>query len=778
MTYGNLALVPVPSACREAPVDLYRARPAPAEAIPAPCPDPPPARIDSVVTFHPREEAVRRADRQALALRAARLMLCVPLASVAAAIVESSAWSAFGFARIADFARERLGRSGRWLRDLAALHERMRVLPDLEAALTGFDGGRPIGMVAALLVGRIASPTSFRDWIALARRATVRELRAAVCRARAVGSDEPPRGRSGGGRHVEGDPAPSGTGVHQPPCAGDDEPSPTGDHEPSPTGDHDDDPADRSLVRIPVPHSVRAAFDEAVDLYRAVEGSEATVTSFIDAIVAESSAGGDPPDVARAPIRSGPSLALIETALARSTNRWSGLPSDPSLDRALASARETLRRVGEITRSAGRGTPAALVAQMRALIEIENEIETRLGTLLAAMTENQAWSRLRFSGVGHYAEERLGLSRTAAEDRVRAARALRRYPHLRREYEAGGLGLEAVLVVARILDEAPTCGSRTTDEETWVARSLEATVKRLRDEARLIGRRGGEAADPENGSGHHPSSDAEWHASLRREPGTCRRRILRMGLLAAGLGVNPDADLCADSGADPDTVILPTPDVFLRLRLPTDLAAQFVATIETHRRRRAEEAGRVPWEEPWPPQNGSSMPAETSPPADTSTPAATPPPLAPPPSPATSPPLPSLLAARMFSTRCRRVPAWVGLLAMIEDFVLTWDCDARPGHRARDRIFVRDGWRCAAPGCSSRRNLEDHHVVYRSRGGHDGEANRICLCRFHHQRGEHGGLASCSGEAPLGITWRLGRQDMASWYRNERRLARISHHRS
>jgi hypothetical protein len=44
-------------------------------------------------------------------------------------------------------------------------------------------------------------------------------------------------------------------------------------------------------------------------------------------------------------------------------------------------------------------------------------------------------------------------------------------------------------------------------------------------------------------------------------------------------------------------------------------------------------------------------------------------------------------------------------------------------------------------------------------------------CRFHHQRGEHGGLASCTGVAPLGLLWRLGREGLAEWYRNERRLA-------
>jgi hypothetical protein len=131
---------------------------------------------------------------------------------------------------------------------------------------------------------------------------------------------------------------------------------------------------------------------------------------------------------------------------------------------------------------------------------------------------------------------------------------------------------------------------------------------------------------------------------------------------------------------------------------------------------------------------------------------------------------PALLAARTFSIRCRRIPAWVGLLALIEDFVATWDPDERADDVPDDPILVRDGWRCAAPGCSSRRNLEVHHVHYRSRGGGDEEWNRVCLCRFHHQRGEHGGLARCAGRAPLDLTWRLGAGEVASWYRNDRRL--------
>jgi hypothetical protein len=60
---------------------------------------------------------------------------------------------------------------------------------------------------------------------------------------------------------------------------------------------------------------------------------------------------------------------------------------------------------------------------------------------------------------------------------------------------------------------------------------------------------------------------------------------------------------------------------------------------------------------------------------------------------------------------------------------------------------------------------------YRSRGGGHGLVNRVTLCRFHHRRGEHGGLMSVRGEAPLGLIWRLGRADVAVGYCAERLMS-------
>jgi len=730
---------------------------------------------------YPVERAFLQADRIALSLRGALERTTIPLARAATALVAAKAWCDFGFARLDDYARERLGRSGRWVRDLAALGERLPSLPALAAAVTGEDGGRPIGRVAALLVARVASPESLEGWITRARAASIRALRDTVRAARAAPIPSAPAAASPAAMLATALAAsPVGTSPPATHAAVPAAATATAPAAPSTSAapDDDDDPADRLLVRMMVPSSILAAFDEALDLFRAVEGGEATIASFVDALIAEAAArgeadgDGDPaaihggaaptPSLADADLRvlrAGPAVAALERALAASTENWRHLPEHVESSWALSLAGVTLARFRALAAEAGHGAAADLDRQLRALVELENELESRLGALLADLADRRAWPRLRFAGVGHYGEERLGLSRTTAEDRARLARDLRRYPHLREAYATGRLSREATALVARLLRDAP---SDAAHEAAWVARAAESTVKRMRDEARALGRyrlfapRASAVKATDAPAPAHPAAptsvpgptstfapapapldDAAWHASLRREPGLARRRVRLFGRLAF---TNPDVFQTRGGCQRPDVFqALPhETDVFLRLRLPLDLGHQFLAAVASERRRLAATADALPWD------------ADTVPPD------------AP----------PSWRAARMFSIRCRRLPAWVGLLSLLEDFVDTWDDEHGMPRRPGDEIYIRDGWRCAAPGCTSRRNLEDHHIRYRSRGGDDEPANRVCLCRFHHQRGEHGGLASCRGRAPTGVIWRLGRKDAApTWYRNERRIA-------
>jgi hypothetical protein len=130
----------------------------------------------------------------------------------------------------------------------------------------------------------------------------------------------------------------------------------------------------------------------------------------------------------------------------------------------------------------------------------------------------------------------------------------------------------------------------------------------------------------------------------------------------------------------------------------------------------------------------------------------------------------TVAVARSLAGQGRPVPAWVGLMALLEDYVATWDAAEPRRADTQAAILGRSGFRCAAPCCTSRSNLEIHHLLYRSHGGGNAAENLEPLCCLHHHRGEHGGLTSCVGRAPLGVIWRLGREDLAEWWRNERRL--------
>ena len=62
----------------------------------------------------------------------------------------------------------------------------------------------------------------------------------------------------------------------------------------------------------------------------------------------------------------------------------------------------------------------------------------------------------------------------------------------------------------------------------------------------------------------------------------------------------------------------------------------------------------------------------------------------------------------------------------------------------RNAVLDRDQWQCCFPGCTMRKTLEVHHILFRSRGGSDEPGNLICLCRMHHAL-VHRGICSITG---------------------------------
>jgi hypothetical protein len=124
--------------------------------------------------------------------------------------------------------------------------------------------------------------------------------------------------------------------------------------------------------------------------------------------------------------------------------------------------------------------------------------------------------------------------------------------------------------------------------------------------------------------------------------------------------------------------------------------------------------------------------------------------------------------------RCGALPDWAVATLLFQAALIEWeriDPDRVPTER---KILERDGYLCQAPGCSSRKNLEVHHVIFRSVGGPDKEWNLVTLCHAHHQHAVHRHTLRVTGDAPYALTWEFGRSkdNPPRWvYRGEKLCA-------
>jgi hypothetical protein len=101
----------------------------------------------------------------------------------------------------------------------------------------------------------------------------------------------------------------------------------------------------------------------------------------------------------------------------------------------------------------------------------------------------------------------------------------------------------------------------------------------------------------------------------------------------------------------------------------------------------------------------------------------------------------------------------LGLVA--RHFVDTWKPALATRSTPARRAIARDRGFCQVPGCS-RAAVHAHHVVFRSRGGGDEEANLVSLCAGHHLHGVHGGVLRVRGRAPEALEWELGLAGVAA----------------
>jgi hypothetical protein len=347
-----------------------------------------------------------------------------------------------------------------------------------------------------------------------------------------------------------------------------------------------------------------------------------------------------------------------------------------------------------------------LDARLQRALAREQSLEARIAPLLFLAWRPGVSRALGFRTREAWARERLGMDPTRARALVRLERACAESPSLARAWRTGALSWVRAGALVPLVSEDPL-GRFIEDWVRWAGR---VTVRRLRDDveqALVLAEADPEAFRSEGGlpadardraSRNETDSDREIRA-IHKELERDSRRAGRgfevssgddetdegIPRSAPGLAARAHAGLSGRPGRDETC--------WVRLAGSPEVVRLFRAALCTVRRRIEAQTGRLP-------------------------------------------------------------TAGEALGAMLDHAFAAWGADAKVA--ARHRVFARDGWRCAAPGCSSLRNLHDHHVRFRSAGGSNALENRVTLCAFHHLRGVHAGRLRCVGRAPDGLTWQLG----------------------
>jgi len=754
------------------------------------------------------KNVVARAVRVARSRGSVRRVVAV----LAARFVETRGWERLGFARLDDYARERVGLSARQLYEFARTSELLRELPLVGRAL---QDGR-LSWTQARLIGRAAGPDDEVDWIALAHSATTAELERRVravdrCAIESGGADVDEdglpvapretllircsaavRGKWQHGqtlaRRVSGERLTPGQCAEviaaevlsAIPLDGGLESSAVPPHErqggggchPSEPADQRSEPADSSEP----PQRVRAAACET------------------DRPTLEAATNCDPFDGGSKPAsdRNSSDCTSANRWTARRSGVW-GAKSPPGrrieFGRGTFALRTIGRRsqTGEPSRLSPRSGDAgpgdlqqehvtselhdrlaslvegledadafALDSRLRRAVAAEQGLEAELGALLLRSVELRCFERGSSRSFEVFARERLGMSPRKARALLRLERAGRRCPELREAYRKGRLSWVRAHTVVSILRAAPGWAAH------WVEWAARVSVRRLQDDvdhALLVAETAHGALLATGGLPLEALCGGTDSAEAGSRPRSAADAIVRTATIAQ----TADLDAAELGGSTPRAAAEPA-----GLGGPSSIAAPQSCCRKTCCRKtccrktccRQTRAQRRDWERtPSPgrtPRTGQRAGIRAT-------------------VPQIPPPLETCRVffnaprdvARLFhATLCtvhralerhwgRLATEGEALEAMLDHVFGVWDPLERSVPRAH-AVFERDGWRCTVPACSSYRNLQDHHIRFRSAGGSDALENQTTLCAWHHLRGVHAGLVSCRGRSPGELRFALG----------------------
>jgi len=395
--------------------------------------------------FPATQTKLARAELPLLASVCTRAPLRHTLARIAARFVATRAWERLGFARLADYARERAGLSARQIQDLAQTRARLKALPQVEAALAA---GR-LGWSQARLVARVARPEDEARWIAFACSVRVRELEHRV---RAVD-----RGS------LEG-------GVLE-------------------TDEDGNDVAFKVGVVVRCTPRVRAKFNAARALARRVAGEALPIWACMEAVAAEA--------LSALPFDTGLKREEIDFTGQSEVSwpdRMAGRAGDEAPRRqghlleawteapiptaANVCAAQGDARVARLLADLDSADAFELDARLRRAVALEQRLDAELAPLLAEVARFRLYLRQGFTSLEGFAREHLGLSPRKARALLRIERAAATCPALRAAFRSGRLSWVQVQTLLPVLSLCESTHSRTQ----WIERAEQVSVRRLEDD--------------------------------------------------------------------------------------------------------------------------------------------------------------------------------------------------------------------------------------------------------------------------------------------------------
>jgi len=387
------------------------------------------------------------------------------------ALHRSSGYLRLGRACFGDYARERVGVAERTAQEWVRLGRGLERLPLLDDAL---HQGR-VTWTAAAQVARIAGTEDQADWVALAERLSVRELKVRV-------DDALKQGRS---VRAEADLAVDSTAA---PTDG-----PESNREASGMFDLE---ADDRPVKLHLFSSKRTAhlWEAVLELCELVAGSSLSPSEAPEYIVADFLSGTEPAgkDVrafpAHPPRKHG--YCGLHPKGSRRVTYLSG-PTQELGDKRVAFAPaelspEILRVLqlvdGEIPRN-----PVELDASVQALMAARRGLDLDLARLLRIFQWLGLARHLGFGSFTAYVEERLNISADRARFLVRLDRSLTEFKLTQDAVRQGRIGSVAAICVSRV-------ASPGRIEVAWLERARQVSVVRLRKEVRWAERRNTEGS--------------------------------------------------------------------------------------------------------------------------------------------------------------------------------------------------------------------------------------------------------------------------------------------